>query len=254
MKIGIITDIHENVETLQLSLREAAKHRCDELVCLGDITGFDQRFYRYSSTRSASKCMALVQSNCRWIVAGNHDLQAAGVFPAYSNGFVYPDKWFDLLMEERKRLSRGRVWCYEGDEPNDLEMNDLLFIRKLPENIILTINDITCLFSHYIYPDFTGSTTRYIKRPGHLKEHWDLMNIHNVTLSFCGHFHNFFAGFAYQKPLPFSKAIHSIPHNSFNMGNEKVIIVLPPLAGEKGRTSFTIIDMNSLNINVIAVG
>jgi len=239
---------------LQAALKLASLHHCDELVCLGDMAGFDQRFYRYSSTRSASKCLALVRSNCRWIVAGNHDQHAAGVFPTYSNGFAYPENWFDLQNEDRKNLSRGRVWCYEGDEPNDLGLNDLLFMRKLPEYIILTINDITCLFSHYIYPDFTGSTTRDIKRPIHLKEHWDLMNIHNVTLSFCGHFHNFFTGFAYQRSLPFSKAIHSIPHNSFNMGNEKVIIVLPPLAGEKGRTSFSIIDMNSLKINIVTVG
>jgi predicted phosphodiesterase len=254
MRIGIITDIHENVEMLQESIRLAAVHKCDELVCLGDITGFDQRFYRYSNTRSAKACVELIRSNCRWIAAGNHDLHAAGTFPSYSNGFAYPEDWFKMNIEGRKTVSRGRVWCYEGDSPNDLDEDELVFIRKLPEQILVNVNDITCLFSHYIFPDLTGSTTRYVKRNTHLKEHWEFMNHFKVKYSFCGHFHNFFAGFAYKTINPFSKAIHSIPHNSFNLGDERVIIVIPPLAGERGRASFSMIDMKSLKFNIIAVG
>jgi hypothetical protein len=195
----------------------------------------------------------MVKSNCRWIVAGNHDLHAAGAFPSYSNGFTYPENWFELALEERKKISRGRIWCYEGDEPNDLDTDDLLYLRQLPEHLKLKFQDVTCLLSHNIYPDLTGSTTRFIKRPIHLKEHWELMHRHDVKFSFCGHFHNHFAGFAYRKAGLFSKAIHSIPRDSFNMGQEEVIIVIPPLAGERGRTSFSVIDMTSMQLNVIAV-
>jgi len=112
MKIGIITDIHENVEMLREALRLASVNKCDEIVCLGDIVGYDQRFYTFIQKRSATTCLDLVRSNCRWIVPGNHDLFAAGRVPSYTNGFKYPDTWFEMNAGERKKVAQGKVWCY----------------------------------------------------------------------------------------------------------------------------------------------
>jgi predicted phosphodiesterase len=258
MNIGIITDIHENVDMLREAIKLAVVHKCDELVCLGDIVGYDQRFYSCNTKRSAKTCLDLIRSNCRWIMAGNHDLFAAGRMPAYSNGFEYPDKWFMMNAEERKKASRGKVWCYEGDAPNDLGEDELLFLKSLPEYITTSVSGLNCLFSHYIFPDFSGSTTRYIKRNHQLKGHWEFMNLHEIKFSFSGHSHTSFTGFAYQGKKngagSFLKAIHSVPSDSFNLGDERVVILLPPLAGEKGRTGFSIIDSDSMKLNIISTG
>lgn len=250
MKIGIITDIHENILMLREALRLADLNKCDELACLGDIIGFDTRFYRYDD-HSAKECLDLVKSNCRWIVAGNHDLFAAGRLPGYSNGFEFPAGWFGLTKEERKKAAHGKVWCYEGDAPNDLKEDDIQFLNTLPEYIIIRETGFPALFSHYIFPDLTGSTTRYIERNRQLNEAWDFMKYHEVCFSFSGHSHNHFAGFAYIKQGAFLKAIHPVPNHSFNLGNEPVIIVLPPLAGEKARTGFSIIDTENMILNII---
>jgi predicted phosphodiesterase len=257
MKIGIITDIHENVEMLQESIKVAAVHKCDELVCLGDIVGYDRRFYRYNTKRSAKTCLDLIRSNCRWIVPGNHDMFAAGRVPSYSNGFEYPDIWFKMNDEDRKKASRGKVWCYEGDAPNDLGEDELLFLKSLPEYIITSVPGITCLFSHYIFPDFTGSTTQYAERNSQFKGLWGFMNLHKVKFSFSGHSHTWFTGVAYQGKIngagSFLKAIHPVPYDSINLGEDMVTILLPPLAGEKGRTGFSIIDSDSMKLNIISV-
>ena len=252
MKIGILTDIHENTQMLQEALRLAEINKCDELVCLGDIVGFDRRFYKYVRERSAKTCLELIRSNCRWIVAGNHDLFAAGRFPVYSNGFNYPDNWFTLSAEERKSISAGKVWSYEFDDPNDLGEDDLAFIRSLPEFITTSFNGISSFLSHYIFPDFTGSTTQYIERNRQLKGVWEFMSNHQVKFSFSGHSHGSFAGFAYRNSSSFFKAINSIPTNSFNLGNEMVVIALPPLAGEKGRTGFSIIDTENMKLEIVS--
>ena len=256
MKLGIITDIHEDVNMLQEILKLAAVHKCDELACLGDIVGFDHRFYSYNTERSANKCLNLIRSNCRWIVAGNHDLFAGERFPSYSNGFEYPHQWFSLTTEERKIASRGKVWSYDGDAPNDLAENDLLFLKSLPEYILASVSGIACLFSHYLFPDFSGSTTRYIERNRHLKGHWEFMNLHGVKFSFSGHSHTSFTGFAYPRKkngaASFLKAIHSVPSDCFNLGDEMVVILLPPLAGENGRTGFSIMDSDSMSLNIIS--
>jgi hypothetical protein len=254
MKIGIITDIHENADLLKEALRLAEKNKCDEIVCLGDIVGFDRRFYRHNKNRSAKACIDLIRSNCRWVAAGNHDLFAAGRLPAYSNGFVYPGNWFELDPEDRIAASRGKVWSYNSDDPNDLGDYEIDYIKSLPEFCIVPFNSTFCLFSHYIYPDLTGSTTRYAERNYQLKEAWQFMDQHKVMYSFAGHSHNSFTGFAYRNAGSFLKAIHLIADYSFNLGNEIVIIVLPPLAAEKGRSGFSIIDSDSMRLDIISTG
>lgn len=254
MKIGIITDIHENVEMLYAALKLAADNKCDEIACLGDIVGYDERFYRYANNRSAKTCLGLVQSNCRWIVAGNHDLFAAGKLPAYSNGFEYPENWFAMDAAERKTLSRGKVWSYDGEVANDLNEGDIMFLRTLPEYIALPLDDVACLFSHYIFPDLSGSTTRYVERNNQINGIWEFMEQQRVNISFCGHSHNMFAGFGYKKAGYFARAIHLMPQHSFTLGDEPVIIVLPPLSGEKGRAAFSIMDLNNRKLDIITTG
>lgn len=252
MRIGIITDIHENEAALREALKKAAVHQCDEIACLGDIVGYDTRFYDHTSHRSASACIRIIRASCRWIVAGNHDLNAACRIPLVSNGFKYPDGWFGLNQSERKKISAGKVWCYESEGPNDLDENDLEFLRNLPEFIISDEPGISCLFSHYIIPDPTGSTTRYIERKGQLMKHWDFMKLNNLCFSFIGHSHNHFAGFAYKRNGSLFRAFHVLPQDNFYLGKEPVVIMLPPLSGEKGRTGFSIVDTKNLKLNIIA--
>lgn len=251
MKIGIITDIHENEAVLREALKTAAINKCDELACLGDIVGYDTRFYKHNSNRSASECIKIIRSSCRWIVAGNHDMNAAGRFPSYSNGFEFPESWFSTGAAERKKISSGKVWCYEGDASNDLDNDDLDFIRTLPEFLIAEEPGISCLFSHYIFPDLTGSTTQYTERKKQMRKHWDFMDSHNVCFSFIGHSHNHFAGFSYKNNSSFIRAFHSLPQDNFYLGKEPVVIMLPPLTGEKGRTGFSILDTASLRMNIV---
>jgi len=257
MRIGILTDIHENSDLLVNALKTAEVSGCNELLCLGDIVGFDIRFYRYDLKRSASECVRLIKSNCKWVVAGNHDLFAAGRVPVYANGFTYPDLWFKSDPAERKKLSFGKVWSYEGDAPNDLGDEGLEFLRDLPEFIVTSEPGAGCLFSHYIYPDLTGSTTQYVERNHHLNKLWEFMNLHDTRYSFSGHSHTIFAGFAFKGKhfgaRSYLKAIHSIASDSFNLGDEQVMVLIPPLSGEKGRAGFSIFDTYNMTLIVKSI-
>jgi predicted phosphodiesterase len=254
MKIGLITDIHENASMLRKVIDLAERHGCDEMACLGDIVGYDSRFYGYRQERSARECIRLVKASCKWIVAGNHDLFATGRLPGYTNGFEYPDGWFGMTPAERKSVSNGKVWSYEFDEPNDLEEQDLEFMRSLPELETDFIDGISCMFSHYIYPDLSGSTTRYVERNSQICLAWEFLERRNVRYSFSGHSHQLFAGFAYKSSGSMLKAIHQITDNNFNLGDEPVIIILPPLSGERGRTGFSIADTGNRKVSIINTG
>ena len=257
MRLGIITDIHENAEKLESALKNASLAKCDELVCLGDIVGYDLRFYRFESKRSAKKCIELIRSSCKWIVAGNHDLFAAGRLPQYSDGFSYPEEWFSMSPSKRKEISSGKVWCYEGDLQGDMGENEIAFLKDLPESIITRAPGAACFFSHYIYPDLTGSTTRYAERNYQFRELWKFMDANEASFAFSGHSHTSHTGFAYKgngnRAGAYLKAIHSIPSDRFYLGNETVVVMLPPLSGESGKTGFTVFDTENRELNIISI-
>lgn len=245
MRIGVITDIHENFTALETALRLAGTASCDFIACLGDIVGYDSRFTGWSFRRSANRCISLVRSNCRWVVAGNHDLFAASRSPSWANGFKYPGNWFSLTSAERTATSAGMVWTYETEIPGDLKDDDLDYLGSLPEFSIIDESQPRILLSHYVCPDFTGSTTRTVMKQKHLNELWNFMNLQGSRLSLSGHFHKPHASFAHRHPLPFLRAIHSVPGERIFLGDDVTLVLLPPLTGVKGRTSLAILDTGS---------
>jgi diadenosine tetraphosphatase ApaH/serine/threonine PP2A family protein phosphatase len=69
MRIGIISDIHGNLEALEAVLRELELHQLDEIVCLGDVVGYGA---------SPNECCQLVREHCSFTLLGNHDAAACG--------------------------------------------------------------------------------------------------------------------------------------------------------------------------------
>jgi predicted phosphodiesterase len=136
MKIGFIADIHEDLPSLKKAFKLLEKKGCEELICMGDICGYSFPYYHYQKDRDASTCLELVRKKCQIIIPGNHDLHAARKTPLSNPGFDYPDDWYEMDFEVRKKLAKGKIWLYEDTE---LESNfseaDKDFIRGLPEFI-----------------------------------------------------------------------------------------------------------------------
>lgn len=65
MKIGIISDIHEDILSLSRALRMLEKERCDRVVSLGDIVGFDNGYYGAGRVQDAEACIRLVEKGFR---------------------------------------------------------------------------------------------------------------------------------------------------------------------------------------------
>jgi len=190
MITGFISDIHEDVKSLERALKVLEVKNCDEIVCLGDIAGFSQPHYRYHHHRNASECLRLVRENCSLIIPGNHDLHACRITPQSDPGFSYPDNWYELDFAERSIMANGRIWLYEDDE---LESNfneaDKEYIVKLPEYNITKKGKMEVLLSHYLFPDLTGSSTRMLPDSKLERSHIEFMTGKNCDISFFGHSH-----------------------------------------------------------------
>lgn len=64
MKIGILSDIHANLEALKVALMRLEKEHAEQIYCLGDIIGYGA---------NPNECIETVRANCHAAVIGNHD-------------------------------------------------------------------------------------------------------------------------------------------------------------------------------------
>ncbi len=97
-KIGILGDIHSNIEALRAVLKALDAEGVARLACTGDVVGYGA---------SPCECIALVRERCETVVAGNHDFGAVGKKPLdYFNSAAR-----EAIHWTAKRLSDNeRLW------------------------------------------------------------------------------------------------------------------------------------------------
>jgi predicted phosphodiesterase len=190
MLIGFISDIHEDLLSLENALRILNKKNCDTIICLGDIVGFALPFYKYIKKRNADECIKLVRENCILSVIGNHDLFAIRKVPHYNAGFKYGSNWYDLDYEDRARRAKNKIWIYEDNEIiASLNSASIEYLSSLKEIEIFKTEYDRLLLSHFCAPDYSGSAIFFPGNIFHMKQHYEFMKIENCQISFSGHGH-----------------------------------------------------------------
>ena len=190
MKIGILSDIHEDVNSLGQILRVFEAEGCDQVISLGDIVGSDNGYYGSSRFKDANECIRLIKENCSLSVIGNHDLFAIKKLPSFCARFNYPDDWYTLPLEERQRIARGSLWDYSPAE-DQIQLSDdsREYLNGLPEFTTEDVNGIQLLFSHHIYPDLSGSLRKMPTWPPDIWPHLNWMKKQGCHLAISGHTH-----------------------------------------------------------------
>jgi len=189
MKLGIITDIHEDAERLLIAINSLEKLGCNEIVCLGDISGFDERFYSYRYSKNFSYCLDIIKSNCKIIIPGNHDLYHLSKLPKYNTIFHFPSNWYQLPLQERKNLSKGLIWLYEKDFPINAKEEFSELMSDYYDKYIAEYDGINLLLTHSIAPDYSGFLTKKPIKPNEFGEHLQLLADNNCTIGISGHLH-----------------------------------------------------------------
>ena len=188
MKCGILAGIHEDIVRLQQAVNVLRQAGCELTACLGDIVGYSVPYYGFLKSRDAHRAIQVVQEQCRYVVAGNHDLYAIRKIPSHREVFDYPADWYALDRPTRRRLAQGRVWLYEEELPAVLTPEDEAYLRGLPEFLPVTVDALGLMLSHYAYPDLVGDSTTFDpSEPEPLARHLRFMDEHGCSIGLSGH-------------------------------------------------------------------
>ncbi len=96
MLIRVISDIHSNLVALKTVLDDPSGVNADVTICLGDVVGYGSH---------PVECINIVKKNCEVVVAGNHDMGAAGLL-SISN-FSLPGR--EAIRWTRTKISENHI-------------------------------------------------------------------------------------------------------------------------------------------------
>lgn len=182
MAIGIISDIHGNLEAFSRTLQYLKEAEIDKIFCLGDIVGYGP---------NPNECVDLVKEHCEVVLMGNHDYAAIGLanieyFNEYAKMSTYWTQ--ENLTEENLE--------YLKTLPFSHSYNNLHLVHASPKNpsswdYVLSVNDSVkqlrefeeqiCFIGHSHVP-IIFSNTNYFRNKDFLfqKKEKYLVNVGSV--------------------------------------------------------------------------
>lgn len=154
MRYAIISDIHSNLEALEAVLSEISDLRVDEILCLGDIVGYNA---------NPNECIEIVRRAGVRCIMGNHDSRASGL--------EEPDNFTPLARE-------AVLWTRER-----LTEENKRFLRELPRELAIE--------GFFLFHGSIHDTDRYIIDERDALDNFHLLeNLPgDIKLGFYGHTH-----------------------------------------------------------------
>ncbi len=242
MKTGVITDIHEDLISLKKSMEIFENQNCDELICLGDIVGFDPNYHTHSDGRNASECIHIIKQNCKYIVAGNHDIYALD-----RHRLEFDDLNNQIDYEHLKYNAKYDSLNYNDLPVKNFTVKDYEFIENLDTSLIIGFGGFIVSISHSVFPDLTGKSLIRQNNPWEFKSHFEYLKQNHCDFSIGGHLH----------PKGLIKAnIDSIQLYNFGIkhfDSNLCHFSLPNLVSTNGTSGVSIIDFNNFSIEAIQI-
>lgn len=174
-KIGLISDIHGNIEALKTVLDFLNQEGCEKLICLGDVVGYGG---------SPKECLQLIRELKIPTVKGNHDDYVADIFGI-------------LGAHLRPEIQEAIAWTQK-----QLDFDEIGWLSKLPMQLDFPEFSV-------IHSSFASNHWSYC-----LDEETFAANFkkQKKQLVFCGHSHRPLLGLNIpEEPFPFVDYIREDP-------------------------------------------
>ena len=109
MRRAVISDIHGNLEALEVVLNDIKAQGISEIYCLGDIIGYGP---------NPRECIDRVMENCTVTLLGNHDQGAMYDPDGFNIGAERAIFWTRSQLESGgERSLREKRWEFLGELP-----------------------------------------------------------------------------------------------------------------------------------------
>ena len=120
MKIGIVSDVHSNIEALEVALRWLDEQKVDETICLGDVVGYGP---------NPNECCELMRNYVSVALLGNHD---AAVVGAMSTEYYYDAARVAIQWTRRQLTADHLEWLYQLPYTHRMPDHGLSFFHSAP--------------------------------------------------------------------------------------------------------------------------
>lgn len=160
MRLGIITDVHNNVVALQRVVEELNKAECDYIICCGDIIGIGP------CPEETVRCMMRIPNLIA--VKGNHD------------------SYLDEDMMGRDNMAMGEIMHHRW-EHQMLSEESIRFLRSLPYQRDIDVEGYRISILHYAM-DEKGHFANLVKNPSKEDIHAIFANVDSDIVLY-GHEH-----------------------------------------------------------------
>lgn len=135
MRRALISDIHGNLEALEVVLDDIKSQGITEIYCLGDIIGYGP---------NPRECIDLVMKHCKMTLLGNHDQGAMFDPDGFNIGAERAIFWTrEQLENPHDRAENERRWEFLGELPRTYRSDPFLFVHGSPRNPL----------SEYVFPE-----------------------------------------------------------------------------------------------------
>jgi diadenosine tetraphosphatase ApaH/serine/threonine PP2A family protein phosphatase len=132
---ALISDIHGNLEALEVVLDDIKAQGISEIFCLGDIIGYGP---------NPRECIDRVMESCHVTLLGNHDQGAMFDPDGFNVGAERAIFWTrEQLESANDRTNNERRWEFLGELPRTYRLNAFLFVHGSPRNPL----------SEYVFPE-----------------------------------------------------------------------------------------------------
>jgi len=118
MRVGIISDIHSNLEALTAVFERGKDLGIERYVCLGDVVGYGA---------DPNPCCDLLREKTRVCLMGNHD---AAVIGAMDDSYYYAEARDALEWTRQKLSDENLLWLYA--RPYSFVHGDYGFFHAAP--------------------------------------------------------------------------------------------------------------------------
>ena len=135
MRRALISDIHGNLEALEVVLDDIKTQGIEEIFCLGDIIGYGP---------NPRECIDRVMEHCAMSLLGNHDQGAMFDPDGFNIGAERAIFWTREQLESPvDRSNNEKRWEFLGALPRTHKLDPFLFVHGSPRNPL----------SEYIFPE-----------------------------------------------------------------------------------------------------